>query len=109
MDELFLSAPALRYAVEMCETNQCYRVAVIVKPPAEAWRVRDVITDHLDMTQYAVSRTGDVVAWKNGSYIQLFDSSDTICRKHFALVLFSPSMDKKERKRAKHRWCGVTH
>lgn len=101
---LELSTPSLRYAVSMCEANPQYRAAVIISAPEEIVRARDIITDYLDMTQYVIPRDKDKIVWKNGSYIRFVYPDDTSRGYHFTLILLSPSLNVKERERARRRW-----
>lgn len=101
---LELSTPSLRYAVSMCEANPQYRAAVIISAPEEIARARDIITDYIDMTQYLITYKNDMIRWRNGSYIHFVYPDDTARSYHFTLMLLSPSLDEKERKRARCRW-----
>lgn len=103
-ETLEMSSPSLHYAVAMCEANPDYRAAVVVKTAEEAAQARDIITDCLDITQYVISGEQSLVMWKNGSSIRLVFPDDTTRHYHFTSMLFSPSLDDKERKRARCRW-----
>lgn len=102
-ETLELSAPSLRYAVEMCEANPQYCAVVVCKTQLETVTAFDTLTDYVDMTQYSkiaqYPNGSMLVEWKNKSYVQLIDIKDASKRCQSMLLLLSPTLDAKELKR----------
>ena len=99
-ETLKLSAPSLKYAVEMCEANPKFCAVIICKSQSETVAAFDTLTDYVDMTQYSriaqYPNGSMLVEWRNKSYAQLIDIKDASRRCQSMLLLLSPTLDEKE-------------
>lgn len=110
--ELDFSLPALRYAVEMCQEYPMYSVGVVFDPSnslalAKKKSCQKLMANYVDavkLERFGGSERGFGITFKNGSYICCITPESTARHYRFHLMIFEPTIGKKERSTAIRKW-----